>query len=389
MNMGFRFFSTRQGMLTAVGIGMLMRLTLSLTTWGTVDVLSWERFLNAILTDGWLGIYAKVGDYNHPPLMSLMLLGIHQLLPFSPNGFAFLLRLPAILSDAGTLWVLHQLISRYWNVTKARYVVSLVALSPVLILVSGFHGNTDPVFMFLVLLAARQLLFSKAHFQVGLILGLATSIKLVPVVVMPLFFFGSFSLNSKTKLTLGFLTTVALGWAYPVWTHFDSINPNVFQYSSRPGIWGLSQLLSPISLWSPTLTSISKLLLFLVISASSAWIIFFSLGRDKEEFPRRFLFGLGVVFLQFMVITPGFGVQYLAWLAPTIVFFGLRYSVIFNLLGGIFLFSVYNNWADGLPWHIAYPVLWNPWEWFLALVLWLVLVKWLARLFKTEFNRVS
>ena len=162
MNMGFRFFSTRQGMLTAVGIGMLMRLTLSLTTWGTVDVLSWERFLNAILTDGWLGIYAKVGDYNHPPLMSLMLLGIHQLLPFSPNGFAFLLRLPAILSDAGTLWVLHQLISRYWNVTKARYVVSLVALSPVLILVSGFHGNTDPVFMFLVLLAARQLLFSKA-----------------------------------------------------------------------------------------------------------------------------------------------------------------------------------------------------------------------------------
>ena len=45
--------------------------------------------------------------------------------------------------------------------------------------------------------------------------------------------------------------------------------------------------------------------------------------------------------------------QYLAWLAPWVAELGWAPAVVFYAASGVFLFLVYNYWAQGLPWYLA------------------------------------
>ena len=62
---------------------------------------------------------------------------------------------------------------------------------------------------------------------------------------------------------------------------------------------------------------------------------------------------VGLVFFLFLSVSSGFGVQYLAWLVPWIVELGWLATAMFYVTSGIFLFLVYNLWAEGLPWYLA------------------------------------
>jgi tetratricopeptide (TPR) repeat protein len=61
----------------------------------------------------------------------------------------------------------------------------------------------------------------------------------------------------------------------------------------------------------------------------------------------------GLVFLLFLSVSNGFGVQYLAWLAPWVAGLGWAPAALFYAASGVFLFLVYNFWAQGLPWYLA------------------------------------
>jgi hypothetical protein len=54
-----------------------------------------------------------------------------------------------------------------------------------------------------------------------------------------------------------------------------------------------------------------------------------------------------------MFLTPGFGVQYLAWLLPWA--FGLNgwLALLYVATSGAFLYLVYDYWSGGLPWRFA------------------------------------
>jgi tetratricopeptide (TPR) repeat protein len=71
-----------------------------------------------------------------------------------------------------------------------------------------------------------------------------------------------------------------------------------------------------------------------------------------EPKPRLFA-QASLVFLLFMSVSIGFGVQYLAWLAPWVVGLGWEPAAFFYAASGVFLFLVYNYWAQGLPWYLA------------------------------------
>ena len=62
----------------------------------------------------------------------------------------------------------------------------LVVWSPVLFVISGFHGNTDPVFVMFALLSVYLLVVRGWALAAGVAFGIAVSIKLVPVVLVPL-----------------------------------------------------------------------------------------------------------------------------------------------------------------------------------------------------------
>jgi hypothetical protein len=358
-----------------------IKLRLALTTFGSTDVAYWSAFKDYVVHNGTVSIYQYYWHYNHPPMMSGLLWLLAPLVPYAPNGFPFLIRLPAILSDVVSGFLLYGLVSRAWRPRRGLWAALLFWASPVAIMVSGYHGNTDPVFMMLILLAARQAMLGKPAWQVGALLGLACNVKLVPIVTVPLFFFWLPTRREKAWFAAGILALLVLGYGYHVTHCFAAMKKNVFDYRSDARFWGLPGFHFLLGLraegWALAALMRKPFVILLAIIGLG-----FGLRANRlppERRPSTLLVGLGWVFLVFLILAPGFGVQYLSWLNVVFPFLGLVGMLGYNLLAGVFLYSVYDFWNRGGHWDFAdsdkvglpagYSLLW-------AYIVWLFLVLW-------------
>jgi len=98
----------------------------------------------------------------------------------------------------------------------------------------------------------------------------------------------------------------------------------------------------------------------------------------------------GLVAFLFLALTPGFGVQYLAWLVPWVVALGLGATLAYYLASGVFLFVVYTFWSRGFPWHFANAIEvgeWRGWIVYLEVLCWLSVVLITAVYLKVLYRR--
>jgi len=398
----------------AAALGTALKVWLDVTTFGTNDVSYWYSFTQYILANGTVTIYRDIPIYNHPPLVSsfLWLLGVLTLR--APRLFPFLLRLPAILADVGSTIILWKLAAYYLGPRRALRALALFALNPVLIMVSGFHGNTDPVFIFFILWGAYILVIRKNWTAAALCLGLALNIKIVPVIVIPAFFFWL----PDWRRRLGFLSVVAFaglaGFGYHLTVAFPSLWRNIFSYNAphvlvrgsmiwanvQLAIWGLGRIfLAPgrvmpivLSRWYSVFRRYDVLVLVVLVAIIKGRQSFADAGARDEFHRGRFLLeAIGGTFLAFLIITPGFGVQYLSWLVGPGIFLGLPGLLLYTAVGSWFLFRVYTFWSGGFPWYFANSNLRSdqlPWVGFtrsLDFLLWLILLGWASFLILRRF----
>jgi len=357
------------------------KLWLSLTTFGTNDVKYWNTFMDYIVAHGSVTIYRDIWYYNHPPLMSGLLWLLSPLVRHAPNGFPFLIRLPAICADVVSVIVTYRLVRFAWSERRALVCAIGVALSPILVMVSGFHGNTDPLFMCLVLLAADRLVIGRKAVVAGMILGLAINVKLVPLIVVPVFFFHLRTLAARVRFVFALVIVVLAGFGYHVLVAYPYMKKNVFDYAGLKGIWGITELCAAgypdiVSLRG---ASVLKKLIALFITARAVMLAWPGRAQDSPAAARRFLGAIGWTFLIFLLLTPGFGVQYLAWLAIATFLCAPIGAIGFNLLGGAFMFSIYHYWNRGFPWNFADSDTVGAWRAPQALfgrVAWIYLVVW-------------
>jgi hypothetical protein len=61
----------------------------------------------------------------------------------------------------------------------------------------------------------------------------------------------------------------------------------------------------------------------------------------------------GASLLLFLLVTPGFGIQYLYWVTPWVVALGARAAALLYITSGVFMFATYTYWSGGLPWWFA------------------------------------
>ena len=123
--------------------------------------------------------------------------------------FRFWLRFPSVMADLGSFFLVIRWLKRLWPTRNHGAVLLSLALCPTAILISGYHGNTDSIMIFLVLMALYTV---DNTWLAGLIFGLALCVKVVPLSFLyPLSFFiwqvginDSFSLG----LLLSFLLSV-------------------------------------------------------------------------------------------------------------------------------------------------------------------------------------
>jgi glycosyltransferase involved in cell wall biosynthesis len=372
----------------AIALGTAIKLWLDIATIGTNDVAYWFRFAHYIIEHGTITIYRDIPYYNHPPLVSSALWALGHITAQSPRLFPVFLRLPAILADVGSTVLLWKLASLYLGRRAALIAVSLFALNPVLVMVSGFHGNTDPVFIFLVLLGAYALLTRGSWMIAALCIGLAINIKIVPVITVPAFFFWIPTWPRRIKFLAVVGLIVLAGFGYHLMAAFSGLWRNIFSYSGIIGIWGLGRIFMPLHQtpppfsgpWFPVVARYGMLGLIIL----SAILKGFRAGRGDPTLHgcppgQHLLKALGWAFLIFLIAAPGFGVQYLSWLVGPGIFLGTAGLLLYTVVASVFLFRVYTFWSGGFPWYFADSDVRGQWvgvDRTLDMILWLLLVSW-------------
>jgi hypothetical protein len=353
-------------------IAFVAKLLLALKTYGTNDVYTYERFG---LWSRYFGadLYRIAPDLNHPPSMLHILSFILRITDFTHLPFHFWLRFPGILADAGSLWLVWRIVGARIAEKSVFIAVLIIAIAPTHILISGFHGNTDPVMIFFVMAAVWLAGYRDQSAAGGMAYGMALCIKIAPVIVAPVILLSLPFARKRIAFSAAAAAVVALAWSPYVFEQPSLVLHKVFGYKSSYGLWGLSWLFRelanawPASAWINN--GFSRVGSPLVVAA----ILVLSLAMHRVT-PKPSLYTkVGMVFLLFFTLTSGFAVQYLAWLTPWVAELGTLPVALFVITGSVFLLVVYNYWTLGMPWYVAIAYPWSSHQYFQVLC-WLSVV---------------
>jgi hypothetical protein len=338
--------------LLAVGVaGLLFRIVVARWSHGSNDINIWTGFAELIEAHHGLGwLYDNKVDFNHPPLIALFVTALHKLAHATGWRFDFLFKLPEIGADtlAGVL------VYRTWRARgslAASGAFALFCWNPASFLVSAHHGNTDPTVATLSLLAAF-LIDRRRAFAGGLALAAAINVKLIPVLLIPVFL-ASLATRREAIRFMGALALGALPFAPFIAFHWAGFRPHVLAYKSYAGPWGITSLLdflgqarnfadlarSLTEFW--TRRGSTLVLLAPVVLAAVSW--------RRERIWSASELG-AIVYLAFLVLTPGFGVQYVVYPIPLLFAADVRRACACSASTGLFiLIAYYSTWTNTRP----------------------------------------
>ena len=356
---------------------LIPKLVIAALTYGTQDILTWTLFAKGVAERGPTGIYSinfapiEHTIYNHPPLIGWYL-QLTNLLSRAGIPLRFTIRAVSSAADMVSALLSFEILRRRTSLRRATSSGVLIGASPVLFLISGYHGNTDPLFVMFALLGAYLIVDRDQPLPGGAALALAISVKIVPVIVLPTL--AVYLLRRRRDLLVrgfvGFAVVFLVIWTVPVITQWPGLQHNVLGYAGIPARqWGLVELNSqhPVAWLTAFLIGPGRTLIVLVAGGLPAVLVW--------RHPAYAIEGVCFSLVVFLALSPAFGVQYLAWTvaAAYILDFGL--ATVYNLLAGLFLFSVYYSWNGGLHWAgLARGRLFTPAEVTIGLIVWVVLI---------------
>lgn len=335
-------------------LGIAVRLALIATTAGTDDAVLKTMWADLVTRFGVTVSYAHSPLLNHPPL-SLCLFGIENRVAMA-TGIAFpdVFRFVQVLGDGLAAFALYRIGLRE-SAERARWLALFVLLSPAAAFISGFHCNTDPL---LAAFIAAAVMFGSEDRPVaaGTMLALATGIKIVPLLLLPLFLivfrgrrFVTFAAAFAVMATMAFLPALLGG---PPVLH------QIFGYGGMDFEWGIPAivlLLEGRRVVAPNLTGsgialYGKLAQAAIVGLVGLLVLFGLRVRNRESF----LAAVPAALLGILFLAPGFGVQYLAWPIALMPFaLGRRAAVGLNAAISLMLFITYTVWNGGWPWWFA------------------------------------
>jgi hypothetical protein len=335
-----------------VGVaGLMARVFLVGISVGSNDMLTWRSFARRTAEHGLGWMYDSVSLFNHPPLMGLFASLAHRLSEQSEAlRFDWLFKAPMVLADllsATLLWWT-------WRRRSARAGAAVFALfcwNPASILMSAYHGNTDALCASLMLVAA-VLMDSGLPLWAGLALAAGINVKLVPVLLIVPLLACVRSRRGAVLYGAGLLVGVPPFLPFLFW-HWEGFYEHVLAYRSYPKIWGITFVADQLR-HVPSLTSLAELVFDFWTSRGSLFVLLGPclLGALKfywrQTWSAREL--LATTMIGFVVITPGWGVQYAVFPVP-LLFAAYRAGAVgYSLIAGIYAACIYGAlWTGTLP----------------------------------------
>lgn len=329
---------------------LIAKLLLAATTFGTNDVHSWIDFARGMREFGFYDMYGHeyFTSYNHPPFSGVLLLAVNWLVDAGVSDVPFLIRGLSSVADVVTAVVVFELVRLHRSVGQAVASGVLISISPALIVISGFHGNTDPIFVMLSMVAAYLAARDRA-FSAGVAIGLAISVKLIPIVVVPVL--GVWLLRSGWRSLRAFasggVVVFVMLWVPVLIANGSAFRQDVLGYVGSPWrIWGLPQLMTwagmPVA-WTDALVGPGRFVVLLVCGLVPAALVW------RE--PRSFVPAVGLSLVLFLLLSPAFGMQYLSWAIAAAYLIGVLPASAYNLAASLFVLRVYSEWSGGGgPW---------------------------------------
>lgn len=286
-------------------------------------------------------------------------------LPLMPYVFAVEQRLGLTWELAGKLApvladvAITLLLGRLALGPDAARVPLLYALCPIPILVTGLHGQIEPVSLALglggLLLARRQHPAGS-----GALLGLAVATKTWPVLLA----LGPLRETRPSRwwrLVLAAAAVLAaLLLSIPLFLH-DSLQAAVSvltNYRSFVGVWGWTGILDVYhhtgrAYAGPGIDTIQHVgTVVTVVAVAAAAVCFWRAGAVALT---------AAVLLAFLVVTAGFGVQYLLWPIPYVLLLRRRGGLVFAGLASLYAGYVYYLVANETPSLSMLQVRWQQW----------------------------
>lgn len=333
--------------IVAALIATALKIYLAATSRGTDDVYLFGIFAGWVREYGPIGIYGAPPDpniaapYNHPPLSGMMLMLFNFLVDHGAR-FETLIRLPATLSDFVTALLLFELIRSRRPAIEAAVGAALFAFSPALGVISGFHGNTDPVCIMFTVLALYLLVMRNAPLLAGVSYALGLSIKLVPIVAGPMLLFIAWRAGRAhaVKFVAAGGVVMAALWGPALVTHYTTVKTNVIGYAGfGPKQWGISQFIEWMGLPQGLVDVYAGPGRFVVLLVCSGLPVFLAWKRPDFTLP-----ALGLTFAMFLLLTPVHAMQYLIWPIAGLYLMNVWSATLYSFASGALILKVYARW---------------------------------------------
>ena len=373
-------------------VALALKLTIAYNTIGTNDAVFFYGFAKVLSQHSLEWTYQHSRYFNHPPLTAYYLRGIYFVTEqrwCQDLGihFPFLLRLPGIMADFLVVLVLLRMTKTCLRIPI--WALTLFALSPVSLMVSGFHGNTDPV-MVLPLVCAVWMSLRSRPMLAGLFFALSCQVKIVPLLLLPAFVFFWLSQGKIREFLIPAAIATTILWLEPLLNFPVLFANNVLAYGSYWGMWGITYCLrltgspefSRVSFFDlePGQTLVITVLKMIIVIAAviMAW-------QRRQARGLAFVETLAWTWLTFFILAPGVCPQYMVWLAPFVLLASPSLYAALAISTSIYLFAFYNITSGGLPWSVALAMDESSQHWIIwSLVPWSVLVAgavalWLKR----------
>ncbi|MEM2964389.1 MAG: glycosyltransferase 87 family protein, partial [Candidatus Bathyarchaeia archaeon] len=312
---------------------LLSRLVLSPLTGHPWDLKVWLD-VGKRVTEGDMNLYSLNGRpewmwgyYAYPPGW-MGWCGLAYLFNFNIHLYAIVLKLPIILSDLATGYLIYLTLRRLGqSEAESTCGAALYFLNPVSILISSVWGMFDAIPAMLTIMALN-LFMEKSELRAGILLGLSILFKLYPVFLILAFLGQARQSGTTPRKLLGFLSTTA---AIPLVASIPFILRDFKGYvnallshaapSGYMSLWfTISHLFHPLKEKSGVLF----LTMFIALNVFVFRRLSLSRGLNNESI---YLTSL-LIMLCFFIASPKVNPQYVVWLLPlAIIDFTTRRSV--------------------------------------------------------------
>jgi hypothetical protein len=337
-------------MMVAVPV-FLIELVVAWKTIGTYDIAIFRSFARSVARVGPIDIYnlplgvAGLMVYNHAPLTGwwLMFVNAMQHLGVDPRTT---IRAANSTAHLVTAFLVLAILRRRTSEFRALLGASAVALSPALAIIAGFHGNNDPSVAMFVVASVFFLVDRRWPVAAGVMFATAMSIKIVPVVVLPVLLVAAWNLGRRRDLlrfTAGGLAVFAVLWVPVLIGAPSGFFHNVLGYngSGFPRQWGLYEIGLSLRLPHGLLNFYSGPGAYLVIAISSllpAWLV--------RRQPQRAPAAVGLSLILFLLLTPGWAPQYMAYAAGAALLVEFWSGIAFTVCAGLGYLFLYLQWRS-------------------------------------------